>query len=57
MYILVTGSDPNTNSLGFRVLRFAHQEGKRRGGRTWWALVNGEGPSEDGRSAPPPPGK
>jgi len=34
IYILGTGSDPNTNSLGFRVLRFEHQEGKRRGGRT-----------------------
>jgi len=43
------------------VLRFAQQEGKRRGGHTSWALVAGKWPDED-RIAPPlaqspPPGK
>jgi len=47
-------SDPNTDSLLFRsgMLRFAQQEGKRRGGRTWWVLVAGEGPVEH-RITPP----
>jgi hypothetical protein len=34
-------------SLGFGVLRFARQEGKRRGGHTWWVLAAGEWPGED----------
>jgi len=29
------------------VLGFAQQLGMRRGGRTWWVLVAGDGPSED----------
>jgi hypothetical protein len=29
-------------------LGFAQQEGKKRGGRTWWVLVAGEGPQNKG---------
>jgi hypothetical protein len=40
------------------VLRFAQQERKRRGGRTWWVLVAGKTPSTWRRAAaagaPPP---
>lgn len=47
MYTLQLGQirNQNTNSLhlGFGVLCFARQEGKRRGGNTWWVLVAGKG--------------
>ena len=43
--------NPNTNSqiaeVRLWVLGFAQQLGMRRGGRTWWVLVAGDGPSED----------
>jgi len=41
---LVTGSDQiRTHIAWVWVLRFAQQERKRRGGRTWWVHVAGEG--------------
>ena len=43
---MCTGSDPNTNSLGFGALRYAQQE-RRRGGHTFSGLVAGKGPGVD----------
>jgi hypothetical protein len=50
--IAQTRLDLNTNSqiarARVRVLKFAHQEGKRRGGYLpWWVPVAGKGPDED----------
>ena len=33
----------HTHKIVFGELRFAQQEGNRRGGQTWWVLVAGEG--------------
>ena len=44
---MCTGSDPNTNSLGFGALRYAQQERRRRGGHTFSGLVAGKGPGVD----------
>jgi hypothetical protein len=44
MHILVTGSDPNTNSTGVwgAPIRPVGREEKRKGGHTWWVLVAGD---------------
>ena len=52
MHMLITGSDPNTNSFGFRVLRFRFPTPGRdgRGRRTWWVLCSStaKGPAKTG---------
>jgi len=44
---LIIGSDQIQIEIAWVwELGFAQQERKRRGGRTWWVLVAGEGPED-----------